>query len=63
MRAIIKFIITFAICTLLFKVASALVVTFVICYVLWMLVDAYITTPAVRAADAVLRAKQQAAQR
>ena len=63
MRAIIKFVINFTICVLLLKFASALAVTFVITWVLWTLVDAYITSPAVRAADAVLRAKQQAAQR
>lgn len=60
MRAIIRFAINFAIVMLLLKFAAALAIFFVISYVLWMCVDAYITNPAMRAADAVLRAKQQA---
>lgn len=60
MRAIIRFAINFAIVLLLLQFATALAITFAISYVLWMIVDAYITHPAMRAADAVLRAKQQA---
>lgn len=63
MRAIIRFAINFAITLLLLKFAATLAIAFVISYVLWTLVDMYITHPAMRAADAVLRAKHQAAQR
>ena len=60
MRAIIRFAINFAIVLLLLQFATALAITFAISYVLWLCVDAYITNPAMRAADAVLRAQKQA---